>query len=296
MKKTYRFDVIKHNFLKVLILSGLIPLKLSNFGMANFQLRYNHYTYLKKKTLKIQEDYHYLDSDDSISNDIWICWFQGIENAPDIVKKCINSIYRYHPEKKIHLITNENINDYLELPDFILKKRKKGIISDAHFSDIIRTELLIKYGGMWVDATTYLTNRVPDLYFKKKIFMFKDTNPDDVCITYNNWFIISQKNNKMLLELRDLLYWYWKKYNYCKDYFLWHIFLTIICEFDPALSEDIYTVTDYMPHMLQSCFNQEFSNEYWNYLKNVSPVNKLTYKYDKIIDNSYLDYLLKNKI
>ena len=296
MKKNYKSEVIKHNFFKTLILSSLIPLKLSNFGMANFQLRYNHYVYLKKKTFKILKSYQYSDSKELISNDIWVCWFQGLDNAPNIVKKCIDSIYRYNPERVIHLITDENLNDYLDLPDFIVAKRKKGIISDAHFSDIIRTELLIKYGGMWVDATTYLTGKIPEVYFEKKIFMFKDTNPDDVCITYNSWFIISQKNNKMLLELRNLLYWYWKKYNYCKDYFLWHIFLTIICEFDSTLSEDIFTVTDYMPHMLQSCFNQEFSNDYWNYLKSVSPVNKLTYKYDKVINNTYLDYLLKNKI
>lgn len=296
MKNKIAKAISNHDLFKKSFLLFLFPMNFSNKKLASLQIRYKNYKSLRKKALKVLKQKQFAESNEMISNDIWVCWFQGLDNAPNIVKKCIDSIYRYNPEKEIHLITNENINDYLDLPDFIVAKRKKGIISDAHFSDIIRTELLIKYGGMWVDATTYLTGKIPEVYFEKKIFMFKDTNPDDVCITYNNWFIISQKNNKMLLELRNLLYWYWKKYNYCKDYFLWHIFLTIICEFDSTLSEDIFTVTDYMPHMLQSCFNQEFSNDYWNYLKSVSPVNKLTYKYDKVINNTYLDYLLKNKI
>jgi hypothetical protein len=30
------------------------------------------------------------------SNKVWICWFQGIENAPNIVQKCYESVKKAH--------------------------------------------------------------------------------------------------------------------------------------------------------------------------------------------------------
>ena len=48
------------------------------------------------------------------------------------------------PDKNIVILTNENINDYVQLPDYIVEKYDKGIIPKAHFSDAIRNELLCK--------------------------------------------------------------------------------------------------------------------------------------------------------
>lgn len=59
---------------------------------------------------------------------IWWCWLQGLESAPPIVKAC-----------------------------YILDKWKAGIISNTHFSDILCLELLTSRGGIWVDATVFVT-------------------------------------------------------------------------------------------------------------------------------------------
>ena len=34
------------------------------------------------------------------SNKVWVCWFQGYESAPPLVKACINSMHRVMPEKR----------------------------------------------------------------------------------------------------------------------------------------------------------------------------------------------------
>ena len=47
----------------------------------------------------------------------------------------------------------KNLDKYIHLPNYILEKYKQGIITKPHFSDIIWIELLIKYGGTWVDAS-----------------------------------------------------------------------------------------------------------------------------------------------
>lgn len=38
------------------------------------------------------------------SNKVWICWFQGMENAPAIVKKCYESVKKNLSDREIILI------------------------------------------------------------------------------------------------------------------------------------------------------------------------------------------------
>lgn len=34
------------------------------------------------------------------SNKVWVCWFQGYESAPPLVKACINSMHRVSRKKR----------------------------------------------------------------------------------------------------------------------------------------------------------------------------------------------------
>lgn len=45
----------------------------------------------------------------------------------------------------------------MAIPDHILRKVGEGKITHAHFSDIIRVNLIAKYNAIWLDATIYLT-------------------------------------------------------------------------------------------------------------------------------------------
>ncbi len=45
---------------------------------------------------------------EQLRNKIWICWWQGIENAPEIVKACVESIKRFSGEYEVICITEEN--------------------------------------------------------------------------------------------------------------------------------------------------------------------------------------------
>ena len=87
---------------------------------------------------------------------IWCCWLQGVEQAPAVVKKCIRSFSKF--EKKIHVITAENYAEYVSLPDCIVRKWEEGIISNTHFSDLLRIALLAERGGLWIDATVFCSD------------------------------------------------------------------------------------------------------------------------------------------
>lgn len=90
---------------------------------------------------------------------IWVFWGQGEENMPPLVKACYKQLTSNN--SNVILVTNQNVNEYIELPGIIFDKVKNGKISWANYSDIIRNSLLAKYGGLWIDATVWVSGKIP---------------------------------------------------------------------------------------------------------------------------------------
>ena len=86
---------------------------------------------------------------------IWVCWWQGEKNMPPLVKKCYHKIIEMSNGKQVILINKDNYKTYIDIPNFIIEKLDKKIITITHFSDILRFTLLKKYGGWWMDLTIY---------------------------------------------------------------------------------------------------------------------------------------------
>lgn len=96
---------------------------------------------------------------------IWIYW-DNPNKMPLVVKQCVDSILLKNNNSKVNIISEENVNDFVEIPPIIRKKYKQGIISKTHFSDVVRVSLLLKYGGVWVDATLYMVHSIPECIWK----------------------------------------------------------------------------------------------------------------------------------
>ena len=59
---------------------------------------------------------------------IWIFWKQGMEQAPKLIQKCFESVCRNKPKGfDIVLLSDDNLNDYIQLPDFIWEDRKSVV-------------------------------------------------------------------------------------------------------------------------------------------------------------------------
>lgn len=280
----------------------LIFMKLgfSNEKLQALEIRNRKYKKISKKYQKYINNINYEKNNESIlgkNKNIWICWLQGLENAPQIVKICVDSIIKKCPDKNITIITSQNFCKYINFPKFIINKWKSGEISNTHFSDLIRTELLILYGGTWIDATTYLMDEIPSYIYKNDFFCFNYKVKNDITITYNNWFIYAEKDNRLLKSVRDLLYVYWKDENRTYEYFIWQFFMNMILKKYPEdISKNEY-FSDEMSHMLQYSLNKKFDLEYWNEIKKLSPIQKLTYKLDFEKEcNTYYEYIIKEKI
>ncbi len=220
------------------------------------------------------------------SDKVWICWFQGIENAPELVQKCYDSVKKNLINHEIILITEENMNDYVTFPDYIIKKWKSGVITYTHLTDLLRIELLIKYGGMWLDATVLCTSSedcIPDYFFNSDLFFFQSLKPGrDGKSTYcSSWLMSAKTNNKVLLATRELCYSYWKNENSMKDYFLLHDFLSITLDRYEDEWRAIVPRDNATPHIMLLRLFDQFDEKMWENIAKQSPFHKLTYKFGK---------------
>lgn len=216
------------------------------------------------------------------SNYVWVCWLQGMEQAPDIVKLCYKSLLEHMPERNIVVITDNNFVNYVDIPTNIMEKWRNGIITNTHFSDILRLELLIRYGGLWVDATVLCTGRnIPDYIFNSELFFYQTLKPgsDGQSITMSSWLISACTNNRILLAARALLYEYWSNNNKMIDYYLLHDFIHLAAEQYPNEWKRVPKVCNTTPHILLLELFDQYDKERMNDIKAMTCFHKLSYKF-----------------
>lgn len=232
------------------------------------------------------------------SNKVWVCWMQGIENAPALVQRCYKSLQANLPDREIILITSKNIDEYAEFPDYILDKYHKGLITHTHFSDLLRVELLCRHGGTWIDATVLCTGGyMPKYMLDSELFLFQKLKPgsDGAILNVSSWFITSYTNNKILLVTRDMLWEYWKKNDRLVDYFLLHHFISIISEVYADDWNKMIQFPNSFPHVLLLMLFEPFNQEKWDAVTSSCPFHKLAYKRsaeDMAKKGTYYEYIM----
>lgn len=234
-------------------------------------------------------------------NTIWVCWFQGIENAPEIVKCCYDSLVEYNKKANIVVITDENYKQYVNLPDYVIEKYESGVITRTHFSDILRAALLYQNGGLWVDSTMLFTGEIPDYVWNGEMFVFKIFNPETRQVA-SSQFIYAKQNNEILGRTLLGLYEYWKKHNGLITYYLFHYFFAVAVESTEVCKKIWSEVPNYyseLNHLLQRELFCEYSDLKWGYFKKVSFVHKLSYKHitnerEELV-NTFYKHIIKNK-
>lgn len=218
-------------------------------------------------------------------NRVWICWFQGIENAPTLVQRCYQSLKENFTEHEIVLITSDNMHEYVQFPEYIIDKWKKGIITHTHLTDLLRLELLIRYGGVWLDATVLCTEKesnIPRYFFESDLFMFQSLKPgrDGKSFYISSWLMSAKSNNKVLMATRTLCYEYWKESNSMVDYFLLHAFISIVLEKYEEDWKAIIPRDNATPHVLLLRLFDKYDEDIWDNIKLQTPFHKLTYKFN----------------
>jgi len=228
---------------------------------------------------------------------LYIYWAQGFNNAPYVVKKCLISWEKLNPTWKIIKLTDNNINNYInikkEIPNIDNKK-----ISKTALSDIIRIFLLEKYGGLWVDATTFCNVPLDDWlhkYLDSGFFAFDNIN------LFSSWFIYSNKNNYITKMLKIKIIEYWNINNKTTKYFWLHELFSELYKNNKKFG-DLWIKTPkksaydgflWLKLTEKQCNNNNFIKQLLNDKK--IPLYKLTYKFDKKkYKNNCINYLIDN--
>lgn len=235
------------------------------------------------------------------SKKVWVCWLQGIENAPEIVQICYRSLLECLPDREIVVITRENYQEYITFPENIQKKFDQGIITNTHFSDLLRMELLLNYGGTWIDATVLCTSKkVPEYLLDSDLFFYQTLKPgrDGHAVVMSSWFITACTNNPILLLTRALIYHYWDNHDFMIDYFLFHDFFQIALEQYPDDWNRVVPVSNEHPHILLLRFFEKYDEKIWNCVKEMTCFHKLSYKFSEeqlSMKNTYYKALIKGE-
>ena len=240
---------------------------------------------LRKKYRRFIEDFKASreDAAQNRSNKVWVCWFQGLEQAPALVQQCFRSLQKNLPDREIILLTEENYHDYVTFPAHIEKKLASGIITKTHLSDLLRLELLIRYGGTWIDATVFCSgSNVPSYMLDSDLFVFQNLKPgaDGHSTLISSWFMTACTNHPILQLTRALLYRYWEKNKAMVDYFLIHDFFQLAIEAYPEEWNKVVPFSNSTPHILLLRLFQPFEAAIWDATVAQTPFHKLSYKFD----------------
>lgn len=233
---------------------------------------------------------------------IWQYWAQGLESdsIPDLVRVCLKSVERYASDFTIIRISDKNISKYIEIPGWL--SQKKAIISKAHFADLLRCVLLSKYGGLWLDASVFLTGDIPSYILNSVFFMYRRDDSEkykeywqDTFAYYWGWspnfmvktligIMYAKKGNKTIADFASILLNFWKKYDTAPDYFFFQILIEAYLKKYP---ESVLTsISDTIPHLLRQYINENPAPNYsFSDILQKTTVHSLNYKNDVACKN-----------
>lgn len=246
------------------------------------------------------------DKSDNFSKCIWVCWWQGLDNAPEIVKKCINSIIKNSNGHKVIVLTDENYKEYANIPNWIEEKRNNGIITRTNFSDLLRLTLLAQHGGMWLDATFYCTSPIPEEYFQLPIWSIKRPEYGHASVASGYFagysLACNYENRWIFATIRDFFLNYWMHNDYMVDYLMVDYMIVLAQRFD----KKIKTTFDQIPNNNKNCdelfkiLDKRFDLTTWNKIKEDTILFKLTwknkYKLTKNGEDTFYGKIIKSKI
>ena len=144
-----------------------------------------------------------------LQRNIFTYWEQGFDHAPGVIVKCLQQMQRLHPTWTVNALDQHSIGPLAgERP---VSAEIWGKLGRAHRSDLLRTQLLIRHGGVWMDPTVFcvrpLDDWLPDC-MAGGVFFFQKPGPDRLI---SNWFIAAERGNLILERLLARLVAFWER-------------------------------------------------------------------------------------
>lgn len=221
---------------------------------------------------------------EDMANKIWMCWWQGEENAPALVRACIESVRRNAYGREVIVITDDNLHDYVDMPAWLEDKVWQGIVTRTNLSDFLRLSLLSRYGGLWLDATFYCSGELSGPVYEAPMFTVK--RPDYAhgsiaCGMFAGYSLGCDSNSRRLFAVaRDYYLEYWKRSSFMVDYLLIDYLIILAQRHCPEANGALEAVVPNNPQCdeLIKVLGDPFDAGEWERLKKDTQLFKLTWK------------------
>lgn len=244
-------------------------------------------------------------STEKAENIIWIFWYQGIESMPNMVNTCYQRSVLLNPSKEVVLLTKDNIEKYLDIDKSIKEMVENKIISITSFSDYLRMGLLAKYGGIWLDATVYLTRSLNPL-FSNKIYTNKQLLDSQIAkdnvismAQWSSFFIGSGYKECILFSfVHEAMKYLIKQYQFNPYYFTLDLLIRIIYDSLPQVKNeiDILPISSPNIHIMAELWNKEFDKNLFNNICKNNEILKLNNNWKKSEEpNRFHNYFSSSK-
>lgn len=215
---------------------------------------------------------------------IWVFWWQGLQNAPEVVKKCREILKRENSDKyEVIEVNKENFNQYCTIPPYILKLLDTGKITVTQFSDMLRACLLYENGGIWIDSTVLSLHSVDEQITQYSFFTIHLDCPDDGTVAkfkISGFLLACKKGNTYMKLLRDFMFAYWKKQKFLINYLLIDYYMVLIAHENKEYDRLLNSVPLSNPHVhtLREHINDEYNIQEWENVTKDTIFFKLSYK------------------
>lgn len=221
---------------------------------------------------------------DGMGGKIWMCWWQGLENAPEIVKACVDSVRRNAAGREVIVITEENLAEYVQMPDLLVGLRQRGVLSRTHISDYLRLDLLSRYGGIWLDSTFFCCRPLKSDVYTAPLFSIKRPGYLHGSIAsgyFANYSLACDDEHRFAFAaIRDLFLEYWRRSDYLVDYLLTDYLIVMAQRHCPAIADAFAAIEPNNPACdeLFKVLGEPYDEAKWRDLASSTDLFKLTWK------------------
>ena len=166
----------------------------------------------------------------SVTKVIWLLWLQGWKHAPEIAQASQESWSNRNPGWKVWLLDRDSLAAFV--PSDRLNKIFSSSIPLEALSDLIRLELLHRYGGVWADATTICSKPLDswlNQFTEEGFFAFDRPGEGRMIST---WFLAAHRGSYIIERWREAAADYWHDRAEREEYFWVHRLFEEIHETD----------------------------------------------------------------
>ncbi|MEU4425133.1 capsular polysaccharide synthesis protein [Actinoplanes sp. NPDC024001] len=206
---------------------------------------------------------------------IFIYWAQGFASAPPVVQACLAALKAGN--LGVHELSDANISAYVDVPEDV-RLRLGG--DRARFSDLLRLMLLEKFGGVWVEASCYVTEplrpHIDAALAQGGTFAFNYTGP-----FISNWFLAARPDSYVVHLWRAAALLWWELRGELIDDFLHHHLFEMLHHLDDRFRAEWDAgkrLNAKPPHALQAVMFEPYDPDMFQTIREGAFAHKLRYR------------------